>query len=207
MASPDRAPSARSAGDAGADHLVALVEHDALARGDPALRLVEHHGAGGHGAGLRAAVRAALGEERALDRAARVYRQPLAGTRWSEVARLSGTDHPLFQLRGTNGRGHKVELEVTAAGRVVEVEEHGIPLREVPDAVTAALKGRRPSFRPTRAEAVYQADREQPVCYGFEGEDVAGKKVEVYISALRRKLRPGLIRTVRGAGYRLEAGR
>ena len=31
--------------------------------------------------------------------------------------------------------------------------------------------------------------------------------VEVYISALRRKLRPGLIRTVRGAGYRLEAGR
>ncbi|MCM1972834.1 response regulator transcription factor [Streptomyces sp. G1] len=31
--------------------------------------------------------------------------------------------------------------------------------------------------------------------------------VEVYISVLRRKLRPGLIRTVRGAGYRLEAGR
>ncbi|WP_189228605.1 response regulator transcription factor [Streptomyces flaveolus] len=31
--------------------------------------------------------------------------------------------------------------------------------------------------------------------------------VEVYVSALRRKLRAGLIRTVRGAGYRLEAGR
>ncbi|MER6672342.1 response regulator transcription factor [Streptomyces sp. NPDC000983] len=29
--------------------------------------------------------------------------------------------------------------------------------------------------------------------------------VEVYVSALRRKLRPGVIRTVRGAGYRLEA--
>ncbi|NUS77063.1 MAG: response regulator transcription factor [Streptomyces sp.] len=29
--------------------------------------------------------------------------------------------------------------------------------------------------------------------------------VEVYVSALRRKLRAGLIRTVRGAGYRLEA--
>ncbi|MEV0641938.1 response regulator transcription factor [Streptomyces sp. NPDC050619] len=29
--------------------------------------------------------------------------------------------------------------------------------------------------------------------------------VEVYISALRRKLRAGLIKTVRGAGYRLEA--
>ncbi|MFD4576564.1 response regulator transcription factor [Streptomyces sp. NPDC058417] len=31
--------------------------------------------------------------------------------------------------------------------------------------------------------------------------------VEVYVSALRRKLGAGLIRTVRGAGYRLEAGR
>ncbi|MET9254503.1 response regulator transcription factor [Streptomyces sp. NPDC003717] len=31
--------------------------------------------------------------------------------------------------------------------------------------------------------------------------------VEVYVSALRRKLRPGLIRTVRGAGYRLDAER
>ncbi|MFF0159454.1 response regulator transcription factor [Streptomyces sp. NPDC005263] len=31
--------------------------------------------------------------------------------------------------------------------------------------------------------------------------------VEVYVSTLRRKLRPELIRTVRGAGYRLEAGR
>ena len=28
--------------------------------------------------------------------------------------------------------------------------------------------------------------------------------VEVYVSALRRKLRPGLIETVRGAGYRLD---
>jgi DNA-binding response OmpR family regulator len=29
--------------------------------------------------------------------------------------------------------------------------------------------------------------------------------VEVYVSTLRRKLRAGLIRTVRGVGYRLEA--
>ncbi len=31
--------------------------------------------------------------------------------------------------------------------------------------------------------------------------------VEVYVSTLRRKLRAELIKTVRGAGYRLEAGR
>lgn len=43
----------------------------------------------------------------------------------------------------------------------------------------------------------------------LHGEDgVRGNTVEVYIHALRRKLQAGLIRTVRGAGYRLtEAAR
>jgi DNA-binding response OmpR family regulator len=40
--------------------------------------------------------------------------------------------------------------------------------------------------------------------FAYEGDP---NIVEVYVSALRRKLRPGLIRTVRGAGYRLEAER
>ena len=37
--------------------------------------------------------------------------------------------------------------------------------------------------------------------FAYEGDP---NIVEVYISTLRRKLRAGLIRTVRGAGYRLE---
>ncbi|MEU6307163.1 response regulator transcription factor [Streptomyces chartreusis] len=40
--------------------------------------------------------------------------------------------------------------------------------------------------------------------FAYEGDP---NIVEVYISTLRRKLRPGLIRTVRGAGYRLERER
>nr|WP_330282231.1 response regulator transcription factor [Streptomyces sp. NBC_00588] len=40
--------------------------------------------------------------------------------------------------------------------------------------------------------------------FAYEGDP---NIVEVYVSTLRRKLRPGLIRTVRGAGYRLEAER
>ncbi|GGS27824.1 response regulator transcription factor [Streptomyces griseoviridis] len=40
--------------------------------------------------------------------------------------------------------------------------------------------------------------------FAYEGDP---NIVEVYVSALRRKLRADLIRTVRGAGYRLEAGR
>src|SRR5262245_10630413 len=71
----------------------------------------------------------------ALDRAVRVYQEPLRGARWSRVYQLSGTDHSLFQLQGSNSRGNKIELEVTSAGRVIEVEEHGIPMSEVPRAV------------------------------------------------------------------------
>ena len=119
----------------------------------------------------------------ALDRAALVYGQPLGGARWSGVSRLEGTGHPLYQVRGTNGRGHKIELEVTSAGRIIEVEEHGIPLDEVPSAVTEALEARMPSFKPTQVEAIYQVEKEQPVTYGFEGQDADGRKVEVYISA------------------------
>jgi hypothetical protein len=119
----------------------------------------------------------------ALDRAARVYAQPLGGASWSKVYLMKGTDHPLYQLQGTNERGNKVEIEVAGAGRVIEVEEHGIPIGEVPAAVTDALKGRMPDFTPTKVEAIYQAENGQPVSYGFEAPDAAGRVIEVYISA------------------------
>jgi DNA-binding response OmpR family regulator len=38
--------------------------------------------------------------------------------------------------------------------------------------------------------------------YGW-GEEVASNTVEVYIHMLRRKFRPDLIHTIRGAGYKL----
>lgn len=51
-------------------------------------------------------------------------------------------------------------------------------------------------------EVVSKADILEHVWdFAYEGDP---NIVEVYISALRRKLRARLIRTVRGAGYRLE---
>jgi DNA-binding response OmpR family regulator len=51
-------------------------------------------------------------------------------------------------------------------------------------------------------EVVSKADILEHVWdFAYEGDP---NIVEVYVSALRRKLRAGLIRTVRGAGYRLE---
>ncbi|MER6343974.1 response regulator transcription factor [Streptomyces sp. NPDC001595] len=54
-------------------------------------------------------------------------------------------------------------------------------------------------------EVVSKADILEHVWdFAYEGDP---NIVEVYVSALRRKLGAGLIRTVRGAGYRLEAPR
>ncbi len=51
-------------------------------------------------------------------------------------------------------------------------------------------------------EVVSKADILEHVWdFAYEGDP---NIVEVYVSALRRKLRADLIRTVRGAGYRLE---
>jgi hypothetical protein len=130
-------------------------------------------------------VTAALPQEvrDALDRAARSYPLPMGGARWERVFQMFGTDHPIFQLQGSNNRGNRIEIEITRAGRIVEVEEHGIALIEVPAAVTEALTAKLPQFKPDKVEAIYQNGKTEPACYGFEGRDNGGKRVEIYLSA------------------------
>jgi hypothetical protein len=118
-----------------------------------------------------------------LDRATVTYPLPLAGAKWSSVARLGGTDDSLYRLRGTNGRGRTIELEVTKAGRVIEVEESGVPLGEVPAPALEGLKARIPYANPDWVAAIYQAGHLLPVAYGFGGLNAEGAKVEVYITA------------------------
>lgn len=119
----------------------------------------------------------------ALSRAARTYPQPLNGASWLSHSRTSEDEHAVYQVRGKNGRGRTIEVEVTGAGRVIEVEEHGIPTEDVPTPVMEALKSRMPAANPEKVEAVYQNGQPQPVAYGFEGTDPKGKRIEVYISA------------------------
>jgi hypothetical protein len=128
-----------------------------------------------------AALPAAVRE--ALDRAATVYTEPLNGARWSKAYCLDGSNHPIYQVQGTNKDGRKIEIEITRAGRIIEVEEHGIPMKRVPSAVRDALRAKMPTFEPSVIEAIYQSDRNVPVSYGFEGHDENGEKIEVYLSA------------------------
>jgi len=119
----------------------------------------------------------------ALKRAAQTYARPLDGVRWTKIQLLRGSDHRMYQVQGVNRRGNKVEVEVTAAGRIVETEEHGIPAAEVPKAVLETLKAKLPQFEPVRIEAIYQTEKTQPVSYGFEGRTATGAEIEVYITA------------------------
>jgi two-component system response regulator QseB len=50
--------------------------------------------------------------------------------------------------------------------------------------------------------AVVSRDRLEDAVYGW-GAEVGSNTVEVHLHHLRRKLEPGLIRNVRGVGYRI----
>ncbi|MFF2850579.1 response regulator transcription factor [Streptomyces sp. NPDC058001] len=90
------------------------------------------------------------------------------------------------------------DLEVDTAARRVRRGEEELPLTAKEFAVLEQLV-----LRP--GEVVSKADILEHVWdFAYDGDP---NIVEVYISALRRKLGASLIRTVRGAGYRLESTR
>ncbi|CAL9561785.1 response regulator transcription factor [Streptomyces sp. enrichment culture] len=89
-------------------------------------------------------------------------------------------------------------LRVDTAARRVHRGEDEIPLTAKEFAVLEQLALR-------AGEVVSKGDILEHVWdFAYEGDP---NIVEVYVSALRRKLGAGLIRTVRGAGYRLEEPR
>nr|WP_298151362.1 response regulator transcription factor [uncultured Pseudoxanthomonas sp.] len=98
-----------------------------------------------------------------------------------------------------------------SAGRANPTLESG-PLRLDPATLTATWKGRPLDL--TRREfallRVLMEQRGRPMArdaiqrhlYGWDA-DVASNAVDVHVHQLRRKLEPGIIRTVRGLGYAL----
>jgi DNA-binding response OmpR family regulator len=106
----------------------------------------------------------------------------------------------LLRRRGHGASPVRVhgDLKVDTAARRVFLDGTEVALTAKEFAVLEQLVVR-------AGEVVSKADILEHVWdFAYEGDP---NIVEVYVSALRRKLRAGLIRTVRGAGYRLEAGR
>ncbi|MDX3386791.1 DNA-binding response regulator [Streptomyces sp. V2] len=106
-------------------------------------------------------------------------------------------------LRRRGGRGaspvHVLgALRIDTATRRVHLHDTEVTLTAKEFAVLEHL-----ALRP--GEVVSKADILDHVWdFAYDGDP---NIVEVYVSSLRRKLDPALIRTVRGAGYRLEATR
>ncbi|MER7967861.1 MULTISPECIES: response regulator transcription factor [unclassified Streptomyces] len=90
------------------------------------------------------------------------------------------------------------ELRIDTAARRVFLRDDEVALTAKEFAVLDHLAGR-------AGEVVSKAEILEHVWdFAYDGDP---NIVEVYVSTLRRKLRADLIRTVRGAGYRLESGR
>jgi len=86
------------------------------------------------------------------------------------------------------------ELELDTTAKRVRWKGRDVPLSAREYALLEALADR-PGAYLTRAQL-------EERLYGWNDE-IASNAVEVHIHALRRKLEPGLIRTVRGLGYTL----
>src|SRR6478609_4054969 len=117
------------------------------------------------------------------------------GYRICAALRAAGHETPILMLTAKDGEYDEAEGLDTAARRVHRGEDE-VTLTTKEFAVLEQLVRR-------AGEVVSKADILEHVWdFAYDGDP---NIVEVYISTLRRKLGAAAIRTVRGAGYRLEA--
>jgi hypothetical protein len=101
--------------------------------------------------------------------------------KWSEASKHQDGDDVSYVLDGEIGKGLAISAEITAEGKVIEIEKE-IPLKQVPKAVSAALKAKMPKFK---ASAVFEISKEgKVVSYEFEGKRPRDKEeIAVSVSA------------------------
>jgi len=113
-----------------------------------------------------------------------------------DLDELSARIRAVMRRRG--GRAHSTlkvgDLEIDSAAKRVQWKGREVALSAREYALLEALASR-PGAHLSRAQL-------EERLYGWD-EEIASNAVEVHIHALRRKLDPSLIRTVRGLGYSL----
>lgn len=107
--------------------------------------------------------------------------EAVAGAKWSSAYVDRDDSGVTYELDGTDARGREVVVELTAAGKVVEVETE-IPIPEVPAGVQQALKAKMPRFQATASYEVVHAGK--VAGYSFEGRRPKDKEeIDVFVSA------------------------
>jgi hypothetical protein len=102
------------------------------------------------------------------------------GAKWEKAFKETEKGKVIYEIKGDDAKGRDVEVEITADGKVLEVETE-IAMSEVPEVVINALKAKLPKFKPEEVESVAKEDK--VVGYEFKGDDEKGKDIEVYVSA------------------------
>jgi hypothetical protein len=85
----------------------------------------------------------------------------------------------VYELKGKNAKGRQREVDVTAEGTLIEIEDE-ITMEEVPQAVKETLKRWLPNFTPTFIEKSQRANFQ--MWYEFEGKAPQGNELDIEIS-------------------------
>ena len=106
----------------------------------------------------------------------------VAGANWNEAARDTGEDATIYRLRGTEAKGCKVEVTLSAEGKVEAVETTSSlrDLKELPVEVRKAAESAAPGAKWTE---VAVRTEEAATTYRLKGTDAKGLGVEATLKA------------------------
>jgi hypothetical protein len=101
------------------------------------------------------------------------------GGKLTKAATETEDGKTIYELSGTDAKGHEVDVSLTAEAVVIEVETV-IPMSEVPKVVSDALKAKAKEITISKAETVTKEGK--ITAYEFAGKNAAGKSVEVSVT-------------------------
>ena len=104
-----------------------------------------------------------------------------SGAKWTAAHLVTEGDEKFYELEGKDSKGLMIVVTVTPAGAVDELVTE-IPLKDIPEIVTAALKAKMPRFKPKLAFEISEDGK--PTGYDIEGRRPRDKHdIAVYVSA------------------------
>ncbi|MDR3632821.1 MAG: hypothetical protein P4L84_03240 [Isosphaeraceae bacterium] len=99
--------------------------------------------------------------------------------KWAKAFKSTEDDETIYELTGSDSKGREIEVELTPAGKVLEIET-GLPIADVPQLVRDVLGARAKGIKIDRARAVTQDGK--VVAYSFDGRNAKDQSVEVRVS-------------------------
>lgn len=99
--------------------------------------------------------------------------------KWTKSFKTTEDDETVFELVGRDSKGREVEIELTPAGKVLEIET-GMPMSDVPKLILGVLETKLKGIKIERARSVTRDG--MVVAYSFEGKNAKAQAVEVRVS-------------------------